>query len=336
MSTSSQRKDSTQRLCQNQVETLVKAMQSVDAGQTSNTSVECDESASFTVDPELLSAVGELHQSAATKLAESLSLALRTEVGVHVQSVQPRCAETASLAKDDLGWRSLLTPEATVGDWQLDLSSRLCCVMVDRMLGGDPAHGETSDRPMTEIERRLMQRLVDQLLELLRDAWRPVADLRWIVRHQDTEPTSQSVNQCVLIDFAVTLCNNHGNIRLHLPVSTMQHYQGPLLSRCWNRNDEEQPRSRPADNIAGAPIDVVATIAHSNIATSDLLGLSVGDIIATEKGVHQALELSIQGVPKFHVRAGSLKGNKAIQIESGMEKEMPEDRSPDAPSDEAR
>ncbi len=60
-------------------------------------------------------------------------------------------------------------------------------------------------------------------------------------------------------------------------------------------------------------------MARSTIRTGDLLDLNVGDIIATEKGVDEPLELTIQNVPKFKIRAGALKGNKAIQIEATLD-----------------
>jgi len=60
---------------------------------------------------------------------------------------------------------------------------------------------------------------------------------------------------------------------------------------------------------------VVVTLARSKIRTGDLLDLAVGDIIATEKDVAHPLELSVQGVPKFHARPGAFRGKKAVRID---------------------
>jgi flagellar motor switch protein FliM len=64
----------------------------------------------------------------------------------------------------------------------------------------------------------------------------------------------------------------------------------------------------------------VVTLARSTIRTGDLLDLSVGDIITTEKEIHEPLELAVQDVPKFHARAGAFKGKKAVRIESIVDK----------------
>ncbi len=61
-------------------------------------------------------------------------------------------------------------------------------------------------------------------------------------------------------------------------------------------------------------VEVVVDLAETNISTSDLIGLRVGDIIATEKDVERPLVVSIEGRPKFHAQAGAFKGRKAIQV----------------------
>jgi hypothetical protein len=48
------------------------------------------------------------------------------------------------------------------------------------------------------------------------------------------------------------------------------------------------------------------------------MGLSVGDVIMTEKGREQPLEVYIEGRPLFRGSAGLLKGHKAVQIASSI------------------
>ena len=59
---------------------------------------------------------------------------------------------------------------------------------------------------------------------------------------------------------------------------------------------------------------MVVDLAETHIATADLIGLRVGDIITTEKDVHAPLVVSIEGRPKFHAEAGVFKGRKAVQV----------------------
>jgi flagellar motor switch protein FliM len=71
---------------------------------------------------------------------------------------------------------------------------------------------------------------------------------------------------------------------------------------------------RISDRLNGAQVEVVVELAETNISTSDLIGLKVGDIIATEKDVQRPLVVSVEGQPKFHAQPGAFKGRKAIQV----------------------
>jgi flagellar motor switch protein FliM len=64
---------------------------------------------------------------------------------------------------------------------------------------------------------------------------------------------------------------------------------------------------------------VVATLASTRITTADVIGLRVGDIIASEKDVKDPLVVSVEGKPKFYASPGKYKGRKAIQIRTGFE-----------------
>jgi flagellar motor switch protein FliM len=71
---------------------------------------------------------------------------------------------------------------------------------------------------------------------------------------------------------------------------------------------------RISGQLKGALVEVVVDLAETNISTSDLICLRVGDIIATEKDVERPLTVSVEGRPKFHAQPGLFKGHKAIQV----------------------
>ena len=62
-------------------------------------------------------------------------------------------------------------------------------------------------------------------------------------------------------------------------------------------------------------MQLIAQLAETRITTGELIGLRVGDIITTEKDVHDPLVICVEGVPKFRAQAGAFKGRKAIRIE---------------------
>ena len=49
-----------------------------------------------------------------------------------------------------------------------------------------------------------------------------------------------------------------------------------------------------------------------------MIGLRVGDVITTDKDIHDPLVVSVEGVPKFRAKPGAFKGRKAIRIEQSI------------------
>ena len=90
---------------------------------------------------------------------------------------------------------------------------------------------------------------------------------------------------------------------------------------------ERNARSRVAQLITEQPflrgslVELVVMLAETHITTQDLIGLRVGDIITTENDVRQPLLVNVEGVSKFRAKPGQHKGQKAITIENGIEKQ---------------
>jgi flagellar motor switch protein FliM len=131
----------------------------------------------------------------------------------------------------------------------------------------------------------------------------------------------------ILVGFEVLLGKNRGMLNLCIPFNTIENYNSKLSRNGWvgygKGKPTDQTRGKITGSVDAAPVDIVVTLARSKIRTSDLLDLSVGDVITTEKEVQEPLELSIQEVPKFQTRAGAFKGKKAVQIESVIERKTP-------------
>lgn len=128
----------------------------------------------------------------------------------------------------------------------------------------------------------------------------------------------------ILIGFEVLVGKNRGMFNLCIPYNTIENYNQKLSRNGWvgyaKQNPTEESQKQMSGSVHDAPLNVVVTLARSKVKTSDLLDLAVGDIVTTETEINSPLELSVQDVPKFHARAGALKGKKAVRIESLLDR----------------
>ncbi len=267
-------------------------------------------------------AIRSLHESFARSFAASISTMLRMMIEVRLSEVTQKTYSEFIYSLDNPSCFSIIKPEPLEGHWILDIAPTLSFAFIDRMLGGDPVPGELARRPLTEIENRLIQRVIQMFLEHLSTTWQNITAIDFNIDRIESNPQLVAIvppNEVViLVAFEVRLGRTKGLVHVCIPFNSVERFNSQLSSNGWagysrNRATPET-RDTVVRSVDGAPVDVVVTLARSKIKTGDLLGLNVGDIITTEQEVGQPLEIAIQDVPKLHGAPGSFKGKKAIRV----------------------
>lgn len=276
-------------------------------------------------------AMHSLHEALARNFGAAISGMLRTMIEVKLLSVDQLTYSEFVFSLDNPSCFNVLKPEPLDGNWILDIAPSLSYAIIDRMLGGDPKPSDTLRRPLTEIENRLIGRIVDIFLNQLKESWENIVELDLNVESVESNPQLVQIvppNEVViLIGFELMLAQNRGMLNLCIPFNTIENYNSKLSRNGWvgygKAAPTEETKGKITSSVDRAPVDVVVTLARSKIRTGDLLDLSVGDIITTEKEVKAPLELAVQNVPKYNATAGAFKGKKAVQIESTIERNSP-------------
>ena len=279
------------------------------------------------VGKEQMRAMHSLHETIARNFGAVVSGMLRTMLEVKLLSVDQMTYSEFVFSLDNPSCFNVLKADPLEGNWILDISPALSYAVIDRMLGGDPEPGTPIRRPLTEIENRLIGRLVSAFLAELRDAWLNIVPLDLSITSVESNPQLVQIvppNEVViLICFEVTLSRNRGMINLCIPFNTIERFNSQLSNNGWVGYSRSRPtpetRATISSNVDTAAVDIIVTLARSKIKTGDLVDLSVGDLITTEKDVALPLELSVQGVPKFHARPGAFRGKKAVRIDGIIE-----------------
>jgi flagellar motor switch protein FliM len=124
----------------------------------------------------------------------------------------------------------------------------------------------------------------------------------------------------VLISFELLLGELRGMINLCIPFNAIERVSSRLANNSWVTYGKSaasaQTRANIGQRLDEAEVELVVTLAETRISTGDLIGLRVGDIITTDKDMHQPLDIAVEGATKFHASPGAFKGCKAVRIES--------------------
>jgi flagellar motor switch protein FliM len=274
------------------------------------------------VGKEQMRAMTSLHEGLARSFGASVSGMLRTMIEVKLASVDQLTYSEFIFSLDNPSCFNVVRPKPLDGNWILDISPSLSYAIVDRMLGGDPNPNEVIRRPLTEIENRLIGRVVRMFLDQLQVSWENIIDLDLELERVESNPQLVQIvppnEVIILVGLKVQLGRNQGLISLCIPFNTVERFNSQLSNNGWvgYARNKSTPESRDtiAHNVDAAPVRVVVTLARSRVKTGELLGLSVGDIITTEQDAGKPLEISIQDVPKLKGSPGSFKGKKAVRI----------------------
>jgi flagellar motor switch protein FliM len=274
------------------------------------------------VGKEQMRSLQTMHEGFGRNFGAALSALLRTIVELKLTSVDQLTYSEFVFSLENPTCFNLIEAKPLEGQLILDINLSLLFPIIDRLLGGGSDSAPPARRPLTEIELRLVSRITDLFCKEMKHAWANVLDLDLSVDHVESNPQLVQIvppnEVVVLISFELSLGESRGMMNLCIPFNSIERIAGRLSANNWvsygTKKATPENIQRISDRLNDAVVDVVVELAETNISTSDLIGLRVGDIIATEKDIERPLVVSVEGRPKFHAQAGAFKGRKAVQV----------------------
>lgn len=271
-----------------------------------------------------------LHEFFARNLSGSLSAYLRAIVEVRLISVEELTYSEFIMSLPNPTCFNLLSCEPLEGNMVLEINPTILFPIIDRLLGGGKSYTTIPDRPLTEIELKLVGTILERALEQLSGSWSNIKEITFKVTETESNPLLMQViapnEPVVLICFEMSMGEFTGTMNLCLPYRVIEPVMSEFATHAYYGIQTRRVRRDYATDIgaglARADIDVEAFVAETTITLRDLLNLQVGDIITTSREAKLPIVTFVEGLPKFIGKAGIFRGNRAVQI---LGKADPED-----------
>ena len=278
-------------------------------------------------------ALQSLHEGFGRNFGAALSALLRSIVEVKLTSVDQLTYSEFIFSLENPTCFNLLRAEPLEGNLILDINPSILFPIIDRLLGGGKQGEPVSRRPLTEIELRLVSRITDLFLKELKHAWENVLTLELSVERVESNAQLVQIvppnEVIVLISFELTIGETRGMMNLCIPFNSIERISNKLHANTWvtygQSKASDHLKQRVSRRLDGALVELVVTLADSTISASDLLGLRIGDIITTEKDIHDYLHVDVENHATFLARPGAFKGKKAFRIKETLEPESKPD-----------
>jgi flagellar motor switch protein FliM len=275
------------------------------------------------VSKEQMRAFQAMHEGFSREFGAALSGMLRSIVEVKLISVDQLTYSEFVFSLENPTCFNLLDSAGLDGNIILDLNPSIIFPIVDRLLGGGKESRQTHpSRPLTEIELRLVSRIIKLAIAGLEKAWANLCDLRLRVTQVESNPQLIQIvppnEVIVLISFELMMGETRGIMNLCIPYNTIEPLAGKLSSDTWSaytkRTVDPQQKLKLETGLSQARVHLSVQLAQTTVTAGDVAGLSVGDLILTGRAVDQGLEIAVEGRPLFTGKAGLVRGHKAVEI----------------------
>ena len=274
------------------------------------------------VSKDQMRALEALHEGFGRNLGAALSGYLRTIIEVSVAHIEQLTYSEFIHSLPNPTCFNLLKAEQLDGQLCLEISPLIIYPIIDRLLGGSNADLFIPQRPLTQIEQRLVERITDRATHHLSEAWSNLTPVTFSVQDFESNPQLVQIvppnETVVVVGFELKMGNRAGTMSLCIPYNVIEPIMGVLAAQNWfsyqKKGGHDDHQRKLKSSVSNAPLEVRAYLASTSMRVSELLSLQVGDIITTEKDCGRDVVLQIEGKNKFLGQVGQLRGSKAIRI----------------------
>jgi len=322
-------------LSQNEIDDLLKALSTgeIDAKEIQSTTQEKKiknhdfrRASKFAKDH--IKTLNIIYDNYARLVTNFLTGYLRTLVQVDVVSVEALPYSDFSNSVSNPVILAVIDFSPLSGSIIFEIEPNVAFALVDRILGGKGAIMERV-RDFTEIELAIIERIIIQILNLMREPWENVLSIRPRLDKIETNAQFAQIvaqNETVaLITLSARVGDVDGMINICIPHMVVEPIVSKLSTKFWFSNVEKEatPEMKLSieSKVNNAMVPVKALLGKSTISVNDFIELQPGDVLPLDTGVGDDLEIQVGDILKFYATPGVKKNKVAVKISKVLKKE---------------
>jgi flagellar motor switch protein FliM len=208
----------------------------------------------------------------------------------------------------------------------LTVDSNLIYSIVDVLLGGrrGTAAMRIEGRPYTTIERVLVERMVEVVLNDAREAFEPLTPVTFTLDRLETNPRFAAIarpaNAAILVKLRIDMEDRGGRIELLLPYATLEPIRKMLLQQFMGEKFGRDNiwEGHLATEIWTTTMEVRAVLDEQQISLRKVLDFKVGDLLMLNATPDSLVELRAGAIPLTRGRMGRRNAQIAVRVEAPL------------------
>lgn len=263
-----------------------------------------------------------LHETFARLFSSTLSAYLRAPVHIDLISVEQIPydeyirAITSSLI-------NIFSMQPLSGQALLEIEFDVIISMIDRLLGGPGTVVKRPQPALTDIERPLVENVVDRALGALRTAWEGIVSFTPIREGMETSAQFVQIvppNDIVVsILFEIRVGETHGAMSLCIPYLLLKPILSKLSAQRWFSGSKRAPSQHAAliaQQLQQTRVPLVAVLGSTRLTLRQILELKEGDVVLLTRRTNEPIDIMVGNRVKFRARPGLRGKQVVVQVES--------------------
>ena len=198
------------------------------------------------------------------------------------------------------------------------LDAKLVFKLVDNFFGGEGRQAKIEGREFTPTENRIVQKVLNQVFEDMREAWQAVLKVDFEYLSSEVNPAMANIvspSEVVVIStFHVELDGGGGELHMALPYSMIEPIREILDAGVQSDIDDVDERWVNAlqEDIKDVVVPVNAMVCRRRISLREVANFKAGDVIPVE--MPETMDMTANGIPIYKATLGTRDGKMALRI----------------------
>jgi flagellar motor switch protein FliM len=206
------------------------------------------------------------------------------------------------------------------------VDSNLIYSIVDVLLGGRRGASvmRIEGRPYTTIERSLVQRMVEVILQDMTQAFEPLSPVNFQLDRLETNPRFAAIarpaNAAIVVKLRVDMEDRGGRIELLLPYATLEPIRKLLLQQFMGEKFGRDSiwEGHLATELWSTTVEIDAILDEQIMPLNRIMNLEVGQTILLNATPESRIQLRCGGVPLLSGRMGRSGSSVAVRVEEAI------------------
>ena len=274
------------------------------------------------VSKEQLKGLQSLFEAFAREVSIIFPPFLRTVVRVDLTSIDQLTYDEFILSVARPTALSIINMSPLEGNAVLELSPTMVFPILDRVLGGKGISLPEA-RELTEIENRIIQRIVSMILDSLKRSWEQLIDFNLSIVTQESDPLIVQIvagsEMVILVGYEVHIGETAGTLNMCVPLLVLN----PILDQISRQThyirkmdpDTAANTRRTITGVVGkAQVPVDAILGQATLTLDQVARLQVSDVVQLNSSPDGPILVSVGGLEMFHAQPGRKGEQSAVQL----------------------